>query len=213
MNRIDAIYSFIDLKDRVVDVGCDQAKLGILLAKRNQKSIASDISPKVIERASLDIRKLGLDNLIDLRVSNGLQNIKEKEADTLVLSGMGTHTILEILNNTKLRFNKIITISNNYHDILRDKMNELNYKVDKELIIKENNKYYNLILFTKGIKKYTKKELLLGLNQVDSELYKEYLNHLLNKYKTIKKSSKDKNIKIDEMITLIESTIYEVNPK
>lgn len=207
MNRIDAIYSFIDLKDRVVDVGCDQAKLGILLAKRNQKSIASDISPKVIERASLDIRKLGLDNLIDLRVSNGLQNIKEKEADTLVLSGMGTHTILEILNNTKLRFNKIITISNNYHDILRDKMNELNYKVDKELIIKENNKYYNLILFTKGIKKYTKKELVLGLNQVDSELYKEYLNHLLNKYKTIKKSSKDKNIKIDEMITLIESTI------
>ena len=207
MNRIEAIYSFIDLKDRVVDVGCDQAKLGILLAKRNQKSIASDISPKVIERASLDIRKLGLDNLIDLRISNGLQNIKEKEADTLVLSGMGTHTILEILNNTKLKFNKIITISNNYHDILRDKMNELNYKVDKELIIKENNKYYNLILFTKGIKKYTKKELLLGLNQVDSELYKEYLNHLLNKYKTIKKSSKDKNIKIDEMITLIESTI------
>ncbi len=207
MNRIEAIYSFIDLKDRVVDVGCDQAKLGILLAKRNQKSIASDISPKVIERASLDIRKLGLDNLIDLRISNGLQNIKEKEADTLVLSGMGTHTILEILNNTKLKFNKIITISNNYHDILRNKMNELNYKVDKELIIKENNKYYNLILFTKGIKKYSQKELILGLNQVDNELYKEYLNHLLNKYKTIKKSSKDKNIKIDEMIKLIEGTI------
>ena len=207
MNRIDAIYSFIDLKDRVVDVGCDQAKLGILLAKRNQKSIASDISPKVIERASLDIRKLGLDNLIDLRVSNGLQNIKKNEADTLVLSGMGTHTILEILNSTKLRFNKIITISNNYHDILRDKMNELNYKVDKELIIKENNKYYNLILFTEGTKEYSQKELLLGLNQVDSKQYNEYLNHLLKKYKTIKESSKDKNIKIDEMIILIESTI------
>ena len=207
MNRIEAIYSFIDLKDRVVDVGCDQAKLGILLAKRNQKSIASDISPKVIERASLDIRKLGLDKLIDLRVSNGLQNIKENEADTLVLSGMGTHTILEILNNTKLKFNKIITISNNYHDILRDKMNELNYKVDKELIIKENNKYYNLILFTEGTKEYSQKELLLGLNQVDSKQYNEYLNHLLKKYKTIKESSKDKNIKIDEMITLIESTI------
>ena len=207
MNRIEAIYSFIDLKDRVVDVGCDQAKLGILLAKRNQKSIASDISPKVIERASLDIRKLGLDNLIDLRVSNGLQNIKKNEADTLVLSGMGTHTILEILNSTKLRFNKIITISNNYHDILRDKMNELNYKVDKELIIKENNKYYNLILFTEGTKEYSQKELLLGLNQVDSKQYNEYLNHLLKKYKTIKESSKDKNIKIDEMITLIESTI------
>ena len=207
MNRIEAIYSFIDLKDRVVDVGCDQAKLGILLAKRNQKSIASDISEKVIEKASLDIRKLELDNLIDLRVSDGLSNIKENEADTLVLSGMGTHTILEILEYTNLRFKKIITISNNYHDILRNKMNELNYKVEKEQIIKENNKYYNLILFTEGTKEYSKKELLLGLNHIDNNLYKEYLSHLLNKYKKIKESSKDKNKKIDEMISIIESTI------
>lgn len=207
MNRIDAIYSFIDLKDRVVDVGCDQAKLGILLANRNQKSIASDISSKVIERASLDIRKQELNNLIDLRVSNGLSNIKENEADTLVLSGMGTHTMLEILEYTNLRFKKIITISNNYHDILRNKMNELNYKVDKEQIIKENNKYYNLILFTEGTKEYSKKELLLGLNHIDNNLYKEYLNHLLNKYKNIKENSKDKNNKIDEMISLIEGTI------
>lgn len=206
MNRIEAIYSFIDLKDRVVDVGCDQAKLGILLAKRNQKSIASDISEKVIEKASLDIRKLELNNLIDLRVSDGLSNIKENEADTLVLSGMGTHTILEILEYTNLRFKKIITISNNYHDILRNKMNELNYKVDKEQIVKENNKYYNLILFTEGTKEYSKKELLLGLNHIDNNLYKEYLSHLLNKYKKIKESSKDKNNKIDEMISIIEST-------
>ena len=207
MNRIETIYSFIDLDDRLVDVGCDQAKLGILLAKRNQKSIASDISEKVIEKASLDIRKLGLDNLIDLRVSNGLSNIKESEADTLVLSGMGTHTILEILEYTKLRFKKIITISNNYHDILRNKMNELNYKVETEQIILENNKYYNLILFTEGTHKYSKKELTLGLNHKDNNLYKEYLSYLLNKYKKIKESSKDKNTKIDEMISLIEGTI------
>ena len=204
MNRIEAIYSFIDLKDRVVDVGCDQAKLGILLAKRNQKSIASDISPKVIERASLDIRKLGLDNLIDLRVSNGLQNIKEKEADTLVLSGMGTHTILEILNNTKLRFKKVITISNNYHDILRTKMNDLNYKIDRELIIKENNKYYNLILFKEGNNDLTRKEILLGKNHIDDNLYNDYLNYLKNKYLSIKEQSKDRNDKINEVLKYIK---------
>ena len=141
MNRIETIYSLIDKNDKVVDVGCDQAKLGIMLAKTNIKSIASDISINVINRAKEDINKLGLSEYIDLRVSNGLSNIKNDEADTLVLSGMGTHTILEILNNTNLRFKKIITISNNYHDILRTKMNDLNYKIDKEIIIKENNKY------------------------------------------------------------------------
>ena len=124
MNRIEAIYSFINLQDKVVDVGCDQAKLSLLLSKRNQSSIACDISINVINRAKENINS----QLIDLRVSNGLSNVKKGEANTLVLSGMGTYTILDILNNTNLRFNKIITISNNYHDTLRKKMNELNYK-------------------------------------------------------------------------------------
>ena len=203
MNRIEAIYSLIDLKDKVVDVGCDQAKLAIMLSKRGQKSIASDISEKVINKARETINS----TLIDLRVSDGLSNIKEGEADTLVLSGMGTHTILEILKNTNLRFNKIITISNNYHDILRTKMNDLNYMIDSELIIKENNKYYNLILFIPGNIDYSDSERLLGLNHLDNELYLEYLNMLLEKYENIKKTSKDKNDKIDFMIKLIKDKI------
>ena len=201
MNRIEAIYSFISESDKVVDVGCDQAKLGIMLAKRNQSSIASDISEKVIKKAKNDIKS----DLIDLRVSNGLENIKEGEADTLVLSGMGSHTILDILNNTKLRFNKIITISNNDHDLLRLKMNELDYMVDSEQIIKENNKYYNLIVFVPGNKKYNDYEINFGLNHKDKELYNEYLDYLKNKYKNIKKSSKNKNKKISSLLVLLDA--------
>ena len=207
MNRIEALYSFIDLKDKVVDVGCDQAKLSIMLAKRGQSSIASDISEKVIDKASKDIDS----DLIDLRVSNGLENIKEGEADTLVLAGMGTHTIIDILKKTNLKFNKIITISNNYHDILRREMNNLRYKVETEQIIKENNKFYNLILFTSGNYNYSETDLLLGINHKDLDLYKEYLNHLLNKYKNIKKTSEDKNEKIDNMINLITSKLKLLN--
>ena len=203
MNRIEAIYSFINLQDKVVDVGCDQAKLSLLLSKRNQSSIACDISINVINRAKENINS----QLIDLRVSNGLSNVKKGEADTLVLSGMGTYTILDILNNTNLRFNKIITISNNYHDTLRKKMNELNYKVSEELIIKENNKYYNLILFTEGNKSYSEEELLLGTNHKDKKMYIEYLKYLLEKYNKIKESSKNKNEKIDKMINLINKKL------
>ncbi len=203
MNRIEAIYSLIAKNDKVVDVGCDQAKLSLMLAHRKQSSIACDISENVINRARQDIKN----ELIDLRVSNGLENINEGEANTLVLAGMGTHTILEILNNTNLRFKKIITISNNYHDILRNKMNELNYIVDKELIVKDNNKYYNLISFKEGNKKYSEKEILLGLNHIDKELYGEYLNYLLKKYNKIKLSSKDNNSKIDDMINIIEEAL------
>ena len=178
MNRIEAICSFINDNDLVVDVGCDQVEVGILLSKRNIKSIASDISEKVVASAKEKISKLNLNDYIDLRVSDGLDNIKDGEANTLVLAGMGTHTILDILKETNLRFNKIITISNNYHDILRDEMNKLKYIVSDELIVYENNKYYNLIVFKEGKRKYTEKELLLGLNQLDTEMYDKYLNYL-----------------------------------
>ena len=208
MNRIESIYSLIDENDKVVDVGCDQAKLSIMLAKRNQKSIASDISEKVIDRASKTIKELSLDNLIDLRVSNGLDNIKENEVDTLVLSGMGTHTILDILNNTNIKFKKIITISNNYHDILRVKMNDLGYKINKELIIKENNKYYNLIEFTIGNNNLSKEEELIGLNHIDKTMYNEYLNYLLDKYLNIQKQSKNQNKKINEIINIIKNRVH-----
>ena len=203
MNRIETIYSLIDETDKVVDVGCDQAKLALMLEKRGQFSIASDISEKVIEKAKNDIKS----NLIDLRVSDGLDNIKKGEADTLVLSGLGAHTIIDILSKTKLRFNKIITISNNYHDILRNKMNDLNYKVKNELIIKKNDKYYNLIVFEEGKTNYNEIEIYLGLNHLDKKMYLKYLEYLLKKYENIKNSSKDKNDKIDKMIELISCQI------
>lgn len=202
MNRIEALYSFINEEDMVVDVGCDQAKLGLMLAKRGQKSIASDRSINVIDRAKHD---LGRNKYIDLRVSDGLQNIKEGEADTLVLAGMGTHTMLDILNNTSFKFKKIITISNNYHNILREKMNDLNYKVDSELIVEDMGKFYNLIVFIPGNSEYTERELLLGLNHVDQNMYKKYINFLKNKYNNIKETSKDKNEKVDKILEHINS--------
>lgn len=202
MNRIEALYSFIDESDKVVDVGCDQAKLGLMLAKRGQKSIASDRSYNVIDRARHD---LGRNKYIDLRVSDGLDNIEEGEADTLVLAGMGTHTMLEILNRTSLKFKKIITISNNYHNILREQMNNLNYKVDRELIVEDADKFYNLIVFIPGNSDYTERELLLGLNHVDEDMYKKYIDFLRNKYNNIKQTSKDKNDKVDKMLEHINS--------
>lgn len=203
MNRIEAICSFINDNDLVVDVGCDQVEVGILLSKRNIKSIASDTSEKVVASAKEKINKLNLNDYINLRVSDGLNNIKEGEANTLILAGMGSHTILDILKNTNLRFNKIITISNNYHDILRDEMNKLNYIVSDELIVYENNKYYNLIVFKEGKRKYTEKELLLGLNQLDKEMYDKYLNYLKSKYLEIQRVSNNQNIKANKIIKYI----------
>ena len=51
MENIEIFKELINDNDIVADIGCDQALLGIKLAKRGIKSYGSDISNKVIEKA------------------------------------------------------------------------------------------------------------------------------------------------------------------
>lgn len=190
--RINRIFSYISSEDFVADIGCDQALLSQLLAKNKIYSIASDIKENIILSAQKRINK-ELTNYISFVVGDGIENISD-DVDTLVLSGMGTYTILKILGKSKKQYKKIITISNNNHDILREKMLKLNYKVDKEEIIFEKNKFYNLIVFVPGIINYSKEELLLGKNHQNTELLRRKLEFELNKYKKIYDLSTNKNI-------------------
>lgn len=204
MTRIKCILENIDNNDLVADIGCDQIELGILLAKKNIKSVASDISFKVIEKAMKKAERLGISNYIKFYITDGLDGIDEN-INTLVLAGMGAYTILGILKRAKKKYDKIITISNNKNDLLRKEMLDLGYKAYKETIIYEKNKYYNLIIFTPGFMEYSEYELLLGYNHTNIETLNKYKNYLIEKYRKIDKISNGKNKKINYILKTLEN--------
>lgn len=183
MTRLEKISSYISDNEKVLDVGCDQALLSKILAKRKIYSIASDLRPNIIENAKKNLTPLEKE-YITFSVSNGVPTILNEEY-TLVLSGMGAHTILDILKNSNYRFNKIITISNNNNDILRIEMSKLNYYVLEEEIIKEKGKFYNLIVFDNVKRDYSKEQILVGINHKNKELLKEKNDYLIKKYTSI----------------------------
>lgn len=183
MTRLEKISSYISDNEKVLDVGCDQALLSKILAKRKIYSIASDLRPNIIENAKKNLTPLEKE-YITFSVSNGVPTILNEEY-TLVLSGMGAHTILDILKNSNYRFNKIITISNNNNDILRIEMSKLNYYVLEEEIIKEKGKFYNLIVFDNVKRDYSKEQILVGINHKNKELLKEKNEYLIKKYTSI----------------------------
>lgn len=183
MTRLEKISSYISDNEKVLDVGCDQALLSKILAKRKIYSIASDLRPNIIENAKKNLTPLEKE-YITFSVSNGVPTILNEEY-TLVLSGMGAHTILDILKNSNYRFNKIITISNNNNDILRTEMSKLNYYVLEEEIIKEKGKFYNLIVFDNAKRDYSKEQILVGINHKNKELLKEKNDYLIKKYTSI----------------------------
>ena len=199
MTRLEKISSYISDNEKVLDVGCDQALLSKILAKRKIYSIASDLRPNIIENAKKNLTPLEKE-YITFSVSNGVPAILNEEY-TLVLSGMGAHTILDILKNSNYRFNKIITISNNNHDILRTEMSKLNYYVLEEEIIKEKGKFYNLIVFDNVKRDYSKEQILVGINHKNKELLKEKNDYLIKKYTSILNNANNEKL-IDIVNTL-----------
>ena len=212
-NRLKEIASFIPDNIKMVDIGCDHALLDIYLYRnrKNIKIIASDINENALEQAKKNIKKYKLDKFIETRLSNGLDNINSDEIDTIILSGMGSHTIVGILrmNQKKLiNVDNIIIQSNNHIDFLRERILELNYYIDSEKLVKDNNIIYTIISFKKGKEKYNKKEIYFGpyLLKENSNLFKEKNKQDLEKleylYKIIPKSHILHRIKIKNKINM-----------
>lgn len=217
--RLKEISTFIPDNISLVDIGCDHALLDIYLYKnrKNIKIIATDINENALEQAKKNIKKYKLEDYIETRISNGLNNIDKDEIDTTVISGMGAHTIVGILysNMNKLsNVSNIIVQSNNHIEFLRKKITLIGYYIDNEKLVKDNDIIYTIISFKKGKKRYNRKELYFGpyLLKENSSLFKEknkkdlekllFLesiipkNHYLHRFKTKRKIKLYKNLDI-----------------
>ncbi len=208
MTRIEAISSYITEEEKVIDVGCDQALLSKLLAKRGIYSIATDIKKSIIDSASKNLTKEEK-KYITFRVGDGI-TLKEEETDyTLVMSGMGSYLMIDILKKNNKYFDKIITISNNNHFYLRENMSLMGYKIKLEEIIYDKGKFYNLIIFEKEKSNYSYSELLLGVNHKNMRLFKVRNKMVLNVYKNIvtRVTKKEDKEKLDNIISILEENI------
>lgn len=197
MIRIKALASLVDKDSRLVDIGTDHALLPIYLYENEitKKVTGSDISSNALEFAKNNLKKHNLSDKIKLIVSDGFTNLND-EYDTAVISGMGTYTIKKILDRENLP-KKLIISSHKNVDKLRLFMNKKGYKIIKEITLKDNDIYYDMIKYEKGIETLSNYDILVGKSN-DTE-YKLYI---LDKYKRIYKKSK--NDKYLEYINIIE---------
>ncbi len=191
--RLKAIADFVPNNSNVMDIGCDHALLDIYLYQNKiiNQAIATDINKNALNNAKENIKKNNLQDKIETRLGNGLDPLnKNDDINTIIISGMGAHTIVGILKNNLDKLKNIDTIivgSNTKLEFLRKELTKLNYLIDDEIVIEDNKKMYVIIKFTKGKKKYTKKEMYFGpiLLQQNTKTFKEYQQKELQKLKII----------------------------
>jgi len=179
--RLEAISSLVPNNSKVIDIGCDHGLLDIYLyqSKISSKVIASDINENALNNAKENIKNNNLEKYIETRLGNGLDTLTDKDdINTIIISGMGSHTAIGILKNNLNKLKKIDTIiiqSNTKIELLRKEVTKLNYLIEDELLVEDNKKVYTVIKFIKGKKKYSKKELYFGpvLLKRNTELFQK----------------------------------------
>jgi ribosomal protein L11 methyltransferase (prmA) len=192
-SRLKLISEFVPLNSKVMDIGCDHGLLDIYLYQNKivKKIIASDINFSALNNAIENIKANKLEKEIETRLSDGLENIHaEDEIDTLVIAGMGSNTIVNMLKKDIKKLDKIKTIiiqSNTKLEFLRSEIVKLNYYIADEAIVEDNKKIYIVIKFIKGRRKYTKKELYFGpiLLSTKSLVFQKYTKDNLKKLQCI----------------------------
>lgn len=164
--RLKKIGDLVEANSTCLDVGCDHALLDIYLVRQNKniKAIASDIAEGPLEQAKNNIKRERLDKEIEVRLGAGLDTYSN-EIDTVIISGMGGRSIIGICKDNPKVLKKIKTLiasPNNYQEDVKKYLCKNGFYIDNEEFVQDKKFIYQIIIFKKGKKKYTKKEYFFG---------------------------------------------------
>ena len=210
---------------RVVDVGTDHAYLPIYLVKNRivKSALALDCLNGPLENAKRNIKRYGLEEQIKVRISDGLSNVSKEEADTIIIAGMGSENIINIIENVQWvkSGKKALILQPMTRDyLLRKYLIENSFFTLKEKVAIDSGKVY-LVLKVKYENNHTKdskifndvtKEKIypyIGTLLLNDEINKEtkiYIEKQANKLKKILKG-----VNINKNITEYENLLGIIN--
>lgn len=144
----------------VADIGCDHAYTSIYLVENNlaDKVIAMDVNKGPIEIAKKNIKLYDVEDRIDVRLSDGTKELKENEADTLLISGMGGALIVRILSMRPEILSKckyLVLSPQSEIFLVRKYLKCIGYDIVCEDMVKDEGKFYVGI---KALNTYTNTE-------------------------------------------------------
>lgn len=194
--RLENIANLVERGKSVIDIGTDHGLVPLYLAKNNisKDIIATDISAKSLKKLEDKLDK-NLENIIKTEVCDGLDGIDIKENQIAIIAGMGAITIIDILSKDIDKVRKleyVICEGNIGNEKLRKFLNENNFIIDRDFLIKDGRKHYDIIRFKNG----SDRKLSLGEIYFGKFIYSENNPLLMKRIEQIY----NKNLKFKENI-------------
>ena len=148
-DRLESICDYIAY-DYLADIGTDHGYVPIYATteKISKRAIACDINEGPLLRAQDNIDKYGAKDFCEVRLSDGLSNLKPNEVDTIIITGMGGLLIRDILSkgiDVVKEVKQLILSPQGDGDRVKHFLDENNYVIVREKVVKDEGKYYNII--------------------------------------------------------------------
>lgn len=133
--------------NRVADIGCDHGFLSIYLVQAgiSPRVIAMDVRKGPLSAAREHVEARGLGAYIETRISDGLQELKPGEAETIVCAGMGGRLMERILAESLERagqMKELILQPQSEIQEFRKFLRKTGFQVICEDMVREDGKYY-----------------------------------------------------------------------
>ena len=98
--RLQAVADLVTAGYKAADIGTDHAYIPIFLVKNGRIpcAIAADVNEGPLERARMHVKENGLEDRIELRISDGFVSFKPGETESAVIAGMGGRLMMRILS-------------------------------------------------------------------------------------------------------------------
>lgn len=172
--RLQHVADMVRSGGVVADIGCDHGFTSIYLVEHHKakRAIAMDINEGPLERAWEHIQLAGLEEQIDIRLSDGLEKLSLEEADTILISGMGGALIKKILFRQKeiaIHSKELVLSPQSEIYLVRKAIHELGFQIQKEEMVFDQGKFYVIM---RGVP---------GREQYDTELEYRYGKYLIEK--------------------------------
>lgn len=208
-NRLRTIASFVPNNTNVADIGSDHGYLLMQLFDSGHSGFLLGVENKKgpFETLKFNVNKNKYKNKINISYSNGLNDVTN-DYSTIAIAGMGADNIIEIVNQNinKLVFiDHIIVDSHTKTYEIRHFFVNLGYKIDKEVIILEDNVFYEIIRFSKGNEIYSELDFKYGpllrknKTQIFIDYYKQQIEKINNILLNIDSDLKRKNELINSL--------------
>lgn len=145
--RMETLINMAGRGKTLADVGCDHGYITIAAIKRKafEKVVAMDINKGPLEAAKSNAKEYGVFEKIDFRLSNGLDKLKQNEADTILIAGMGGPLICDILSRnmeTAKSAKELVLSPQSEVPEFRRFVLKNGFKIVDEDMVKDEGKYY-----------------------------------------------------------------------